>query len=313
MQESYKNILDSLFDGVYLVDRDRRITYWNLGAQRISGFSPEEVMGKRCSDNLLMHVTPSGDELCHSGCPLTQTLLDGQQRETVVFLHHKDGHRLPVVVRISPLRDKNQKIIGAVEAFSDATTHLRIQRELEELKNISLTDQLTGLGNRTRAAREFERRLGELRRYGIHFGLLFVDIDHFKAINDTHGHAMGDRALVTVANTLKHSLRAIDTVCRWGGEEFVVVLPKVDEATFRAIAGRMRRTVETAPIETSVGRLSLTVSVGGAMARPEDSLETLVTRADSMMYRAKEAGRNCLFLDCPQDEPQDEPQDGPAA
>lgn len=294
----YKSILDNLSDGVYFVDRARRITYWNRGAERISGYASDEVLGRSCSDNILRHISPSGDELCLSCCPLAQTLSDGRQRAAEVFLHHKNGHRLPVSVRISPLRDEADAIAGAVEVFSDATSHARLLSELNELKSQALADALTGLGNRRCAGLEFKRRLNELQRHGAVFGLLFADVDNFKAVNDTYGHDTGDRVLALVAKTLKSALRGMDTVCRWGGEEFVAVVPKVDEAIFRTIAERMRRFVEVSPIPVPGGSLSVTVSIGGALARPGDTLTALADRADAMMYQAKRSGKNRMALDC---------------
>lgn len=300
--EFYKSILDHLDDGVYFVDPDRNITYWNNGAQRISGYSAAEVVGKNCADNLLKHITDTGIELCHEGCPLSKTLADGQPRKAEVFLHHKHGHRVPVTVRISPVCDEEGGVLGAVEVFSDTSSRLRIQNELKELKHQTMLDPLTGLGNRRSLAREFERRLGELRRYNIPFGVLFVDIDHFKRVNDTYGHKTGDQVLVSVAKTLQSALRDMDMVCRWGGEEFLAVVPRVDEAAFRAVAERMRRFVEASPIPGRDGPLCITVSVGGVMAGAHDSQESLAARADAMMYRAKQSGRNRTVLDALQRE-----------
>jgi diguanylate cyclase (GGDEF)-like protein/PAS domain S-box-containing protein len=294
----YKSILDNLFDGVYFVDRDRNITYWNRGAERISGYSSDEVLGRNCANNILMHISSNGDELCLSCCPLAQTLADGQPREAEVYLHHKNGHRVPVAVRISPLLDDDETIVGAVEVFSDATSHVRLMNELNELKNQTLADVLTGLGNRRCAGLEYKRRQGELQRYGIPFGLLFADVDNFKAVNDTYGHDTGDRVLTMVAKTLKSALRGMDTVCRWGGDEFVAVVPKVDEQGFRAIAERMRRFVEVSPIPVEGGSLNITVSVGGALAQPGDTMTALTARADAMMYEAKRCGKNRAALNC---------------
>ncbi len=294
----YKSILDNLFDGVYFVDHARNITYWNRGAERISGYLAKDVVGRNCSNNILRHITSDGVELCQKGCPLSFTLTDGKQREEHVFLHHKDGHRVPVALRISPLHDEDGAIVGAVEVFSDASNHLRILNELSELKSQTLTDQLTGLGNRAAVEQEFKRRISELKRYGTPFALLFIDVDHFKDVNDTYGHDTGDTVLALVAKTLKSALRGVDTVCRWGGEEFVALVPKVNEEVFRSVAERMRRFIEVSPLPLNGGSLALTVSVGGAMARPDDTLSSLAARADAMMYQAKRSGRNCTSLDC---------------
>lgn len=296
--ELYKHILDNLADGVYCVDPDRTIIYWNRGAERISGFSAMYVLGRNCACRVLRHITQEGVELCENGCPLELTLRDGNPREAQVLLHHKQGHRVPVTVRISCLRDESGAIIGAVEEFSDATSHLRMLCELNELKDRTRLDLLTGLGNRSAAEQEFKHRLGELKRLGRAFGLLFIDIDKFKVVNDTYGHAVGDRVLVMVAKTLDSALRGVDTVCRWGGEEFIALVPQVNEEIFLSVAERMRRFVEVSPMYLEEHEITVTVSVGGALARGDDTLESLVARADAMMYKAKRSGRNCTSLDC---------------
>jgi len=297
-QNFYKDIIDSLYDGVYFVDTTRTITYWNKGAERISGYSAEEVVGRGCADNLLMHVDDAGTQLCICGCPLASTLEDGQLREAEVYLHHKAGHRVPVSIRIAPMRDETGRIIGAVEIFNDNSARHGILNELSELKHMTMIDPLTGLGNRRAATLDFERKIKALRHYRVPFGLLFVDIDAFKTINDAHGHETGDRILVMVGKSLTSALRGVDKVSRWGGEEFLAFVPGVDAATFRAIAERMRRLVESSALPIPGGMLRVTVSIGGSMAVHTDTLESLVERADAMMYRAKNSGRNCTSLDC---------------
>jgi diguanylate cyclase (GGDEF)-like protein/PAS domain S-box-containing protein len=296
-QDFHKTLLDNLYDGVYFVDPTRTITYWNKGAERISGFSANEVLGRSCSDNLLIHVDDSGAELCLCGCPLASTLKDGQLREAEVYLHHKDGHRVPVSVRIAPIFDENNTITGAVEIFTNSSAQRDIMNELSEMKHMSMLDPLTRLGNRRAVALDFERKIKALRHFNVPFGLLFVDLDVFKNINDTYGHEIGDRVLVMVAKSLTSAVRGVDKVYRWGGEEFLALVTGIDAVRFRAIAERMRRLVEASGLPTTSGLLRVTVSVGGCMANPADTLETLVQRADAMMYRAKNSGRNCCSID----------------
>ena len=109
----YKDLIDNLYDGVYFVDRDRRITYWNKGAERITGFNAERMLGHFCHDNLLNHVTENGVQLCFNGCPLHATMADGRSRQAEIYLHHSDGQRIPVLVRTVPIRDENGEITGA--------------------------------------------------------------------------------------------------------------------------------------------------------------------------------------------------------
>src|SRR3954469_21301394 len=116
----FKSVLDSIYDGVYFVDPERKITYWNKSAERLTGFVAEEVVGRYCYDNILLHLDCTGKELCTNGCPLQAVLRDGTPREAEVYLRHREGHRVPVAVRVAPLLCDN-RVRGAVEIFSDNT------------------------------------------------------------------------------------------------------------------------------------------------------------------------------------------------
>lgn len=118
----YKSVLDNLFDGVYVVDKERKIIYWNKAAERITGFFEAEVVNLACYDNILNHVDERGKQLCLDGCPLAKVLKDGNPRQAEVFLRHKAGHRVPVSIRITPIYD-GDSIIGAAEIFSDTCIH----------------------------------------------------------------------------------------------------------------------------------------------------------------------------------------------
>ncbi len=293
----YRDLVENLHDGVYFVDLERRITYWNSGATRITGYSAAEAVGRRCADNLLVHVDEQGTRLCEAGCPLAATYLDGRAREAEVFLRHRDGHRVPVLVRASPMRDGDGRIIGAVEVFSDRTAQEEASLRAEELRRMALLDALTEVANRRYLEMLIHSRLAELERYGWHVGLLFVDVDHFKEVNDSHGHAVGDQALRMVARTLSSGARSFDVVGRWGGEEFVVLLVNVRPEELAAVAERLRVLVASASLDLPSGSLSVTVSMGATLAREDDTAETLVSRADRLMYRSKRTGRNCLTAD----------------
>ena len=114
----YQDLLDQVSDGVYFVTLDRRITYWNGGAERITGYSADEVQGHSCAEGILRHVNGAGRQLCVQGCPLRAVMKDGKPREAHVYLHHKDGQRIPVTVRGQALRDADGEIVGSVEVFS---------------------------------------------------------------------------------------------------------------------------------------------------------------------------------------------------
>ena len=215
----YRALLDVLSDGVYLVDRDRRITYWSKGAERLTGYPAGQVVGRRCRDDILNHVDGAGLQLCRDYCPLRETMLDGQDRQARVYLRHRSGHRVPVWVRALPLRDSAGKITGAVETFTDDTTVANLRNRLTELQRLALADPLTGLGNRRHLEQQLQTWVEHRNRYQWTFGLLFLDIDHFKAVNDRHGHDIGDDVLRMVAATMSHTVRAgrPGSPIRWRG------------------------------------------------------------------------------------------------
>ncbi len=292
-EDILSSIVDSISEGVYLVDRERRITFWNKGAERITSYARAEVLGKRCADNILRHVDGAGCELCDGGCPLSGVIEDGKVREIEVYLHHKSGHRVPVAVRGAPVWGEGGAVTGAIEIFSDRSERSSIIAELERARKESLTDPLTGLGNRRFLDLEVDSRFRELAASGLSFGFIVADIDHFKLVNDERGHETGDRVLKMVADTLGGALRRFDAAARWGGEEFAVVVPNADPELLGKVAERVRALVERSWLELEGGaRLSVTLSAGGALARAGELPAALFARADERLYECKRGGRN---------------------
>jgi len=288
----YRNLIENLGEGVYFVDQERRITFWNKAAEKITGFDKKEVVGRRCMDQMLTHVDDSGCCLCVGSCPLSETIADGRERESEVYLHHKQGHRVPVRVRTTPIVDEAGKIIGAVELFTDNSRRIGLEERLAELERLALLDPLTHLPNRRYVETNLQGRFAELRRNDWPFGVLYIDIDRFKSVNDRHGHETGDRVLQLVARTLAANSRPFDVVGRWGGEEFItVVANSADVSRLSQMGERLRAMVAQSALREYPG-LRVTVSVGAALANPDDTIETLLRRADEKLYQAKSSGRN---------------------
>ena len=296
-EDFYKSIIDNMYDGVYFVDRERVITYWNKGAERITGYSAAQTLGRACRDNLLNHVTANGVQLCMTNCPLAAVMENGGEREAEVFLHHADGHRVPIVIRASPIRNGKGEIIGAVESFSNNASTVDTRSKLRALRREVTTDPLTGIGNRKLLEGRLAAAIAEYQNSSGAAGLLFMDVDHFKLVNDTFGHSTGDMVLRMVTQTLRLALRATDTVGRWGGEEFIAILYEIqDQGALKAAAEKVRTLVECSRLDLNEKRLAVTISIGGTMLQPGDTPELLVRRADTLMYRSKQAGRNYVTI-----------------
>jgi diguanylate cyclase (GGDEF)-like protein/PAS domain S-box-containing protein len=294
----YKNIIDNLYDGLYFVDRDRKITFWNKGAERITGYKAEQVVGLSCRDNILNHVTANGVQLCLVNCPLAASMEDGVPREAEVFLHHAEGHRVPVVVRASPIRNEGGEIIGAVETFSNNEALFSTRKRMTELNTKVLVDPLTGIGNRRFADARLQSVHFDVKSGNLSAGLLFIDVDHFKEFNDKYGHEVGDRVLRMVAQTLKSNLRITDAPIRWGGEEFIAILSDVPSLhAVKDVAEKMRNLVAYSTLPIPGGHmLSVTVSIGGILFNGFESINDNIKRADQLMYQSKKSGRNCVTV-----------------
>jgi diguanylate cyclase (GGDEF)-like protein/PAS domain S-box-containing protein len=290
--EFYRAVLDNIADGVYFCDRKRRITFWNQGAERITGYSAAEVEGQSCSGNLLVHVDEHGRSLCRGHCPVAATIEDGASRQAQVYVHHKEGHRVPILVRTRPIYGDDGRVDGVVETFSDNTALLDALQKVNELSAASETDPLTGIGNRRSMAARLQGLITENSRLRRHAGVLFIDIDRFKDVNDVYGHQTGDLVLRMVAGTLEHNLRATDTLARWGGEEFVAFVSRVNRKALGATADKLRALVESSFVTAGGQDVRVTISIGATLLRPDDTVETVIARADSLLYESKKAGRN---------------------
>jgi diguanylate cyclase (GGDEF)-like protein/PAS domain S-box-containing protein len=292
-----KNLLDNLGEGVYFVDTKRKISYWNKAAEQISGYRAEDVLGSVCSENILVHLDEHGNSLCRKGCPLEATIRDGFIRETTVYMLHKDGHRVSVGTVVTPLYDDNQKMIGAVEIFRENSQDLILRERILSFEKLSLIDDLTEIGNRRFAEITLEAKFNEFKRYNWQFGLIFADIDNFKRVNDNFGHDVGDRVLKLVAKTLKASVRSLDAVFRWGGEEFLNIISNTDYPSLDQIAERVRFMVETSELGLEDERIKVTISIGATMVKAEDNPDSIMKRADNLMYQSKSAGKNQVTID----------------
>ncbi len=183
-----------------------------------------------------------------------------------------------------------EMIIGAV------ICHLRNACQFIAIEQASLTDSLTGIANK-RAMSDALQRSGLLAdRYGDNYSLILCDLDHFKAVNDSYGHVVGDHLLKTAASALEQSLRTSDSVYRFGGEEFAILLPHTDEKSARDVADRIRNAIAGIRIDCGDRSVSVTASCGVAMHLKDETPDQWLARADEALYRAKAQGRNCTRL-----------------
>lgn len=291
----YHELLDQMSDGVYFVDRERRIQYWNKAAQQLTGYAPAEVLGRLCQESRLCHTDADSGCLCHEGCPLTDSMADGEAREVNLYLRSKSGRKVPAAVRVRPMKGADGTIVGAIEIFSDDAAHSEARRKIESMQRLAYLDHVTQMPNRRFLETTLASAVAQFRVNQDPFGVLMIDLDEFKNINDCFGHMFGDRALRHVGEMLSHSLRPTDTVGRWGGDEFVAIVHGVDVEILNRLAARCLRLVKQIAIPCEGGQeIPLSVSIGAALSRPGENAEEILHRADELMCQSKAAGPGCV-------------------
>lgn len=296
-EELYLSILNNIQDGVYYVDIHRKIKFWNKGAEQITGYRADEMVGLDCPESKLNHIDELGNHLCITGCPLFATNIDGVVRTEKVFVRHKNGYRIPLLTTVYPIRE-NGVIVGSVEVFTRNSPKAYDDSLIENLSEKAMHDSLTKLPNRSYLESFLQYKLSEYQRFGKRFALLFADIDHFRVFNNTYGHDIGDLVLTDIAKSIMHTIKKDDMFDRWGGEEFVGIFSINRNYEASIIAERLRHLVENTVVINSDGQeLKVTISVGVTIPRHQDTPDDIIKRADGLMYQSKHNGRNMVSTD----------------
>ncbi|MBW3540363.1 MAG: diguanylate cyclase, partial [Planctomycetes bacterium] len=291
---SYLYVLESLYDGFYLVDSDLRFVVWNRGAETLTGRPAADMLGQTWTRELLKPSSADGHRLPEGQCPMQRVIADGRPMTTLGRIQSADGRWLDIESQAVPIADAEGRLHGVAEIFRNLSRTTRRPREYRELKIAASRDALTSLANRGELETQLALLLKDFhggKSQGELFSVIFLDIDFFKSINDTRGHALGDRVLVDVARLLEQETYSGELVGRYGGEEFVVLCPGtgLDDAYRRA--ERLRNSLAAARI-AELNDFKVTASFGVATVEEGDSVQSLLRRADSAMYMAKAAGRN---------------------
>ncbi|MFA5499580.1 MAG: GGDEF domain-containing protein, partial [Candidatus Omnitrophota bacterium] len=196
---------------------------------------------------------------------------------------------IPVDIHTKPIKHRN-KVVGAVEIFRDASIYDRVEKQKDKLRMMSFMDFITSLPNRRYAEKKIKVELSRFKRCGYALHVALIDIDRFKNINDTYGHGAGDIALRKMASLLEDNLRATDFIGRYGGEEFLLILPDTTRRNAGFILEKFRKLVEMHKYQK--GKMAITISIGATKALKKDTPETILRRADKALYKAKNSGRN---------------------
>lgn len=284
----FRDAIESAYDSVLITDATLdypgpRIVYANPAFREMTQYEPEEVIG--ASPRILQG--PKTDKATLRW--IRECLERGTPFEARVINYRKDGSTFTIEWRITPIR-RGGKVRYYVAIQRDVTER---ERMLQMLRAQAEVDELTGLYNRRQANEILQLELERRQRYGTPVSIALLDIDRFKPVNDNHGHATGDQVLQGIASLLLRRLRSNDRVARWGGEEFLMILPHTTAYCAAEAANGVREALAQA---TFTGDLKITASLGVAEYDPGESLDDFVERADQALYRAKSQGRNRVEL-----------------
>ncbi|MDX1558547.1 MAG: sensor domain-containing diguanylate cyclase [Marinobacter sp.] len=286
-------LMDNLPGMAYRCRYDRHWTmlFVSQGCARLTGYEPDELINNRVASYASLMDEEDSERILAE----VKTALDKDESFSLEYgLTRQDGSRIWVWERGRGIEEDDGTVVleGIVLDISDRKT---LENELEEM---ATRDPLTGLFNRREMSRVLEEELERARRYQRPMAVLWVDFDHFKDVNDTFGHAAGDSVLRSVSRLLLGSVRSVDAIGRFGGEEFVIVLPEMDLEEAQDTAERLRRKVAEKPQPLGNGQeVPLTISVGIAVYPDHgQTASTLCAAADKAMYLAKQRGRNCVAM-----------------
>ncbi len=312
-EERFRLVADHALDNIWAMGPDYRHRYVSPSIQSLVGYSVAEYLELSLDqmlmpDSLVVAMAYFGslDEHRAAGRPLTDFPFRGE-----IELRTKDGTGIWTEIIVNPLVDDAGRLLEFAGVTRDIRERKRHEAQLQqardaaeaanralhsangELQRLATTDRLTGIWNRAHFDEVAAQETARAARYGEPLTLLLFDIDYFKAINDTHGHLIGDQVLIELTLRVGEHLRANDVLARWGGEEFVVMLPHCPAAEALRVAEKLRALVQAQPF-ARVGQV--TASFGIADFRPTDNLDTWLKRADDALYAAKAAGRNQVCL-----------------
>ncbi len=286
-QQRLQLIANTMSDGLLVITNEGSISFVNRAGAEILGRTLNEMVDQMAHDFLHPHDPGQNPAIQCSICKALHDGKDGRGHQGEDVFIRKDGSSFVAEVNASPMI-MDGKGVGLVLIFRDITER---KKNEDQLYQLSHTDPLTNIFNRRHFINVLENEVERVKRYGAPLSLAICDIDHFKLVNDSFGHAVGDRVLQGIVATIQKRVRATDVFARWGGEEFVLMLPHTTLADAVPMAQKILSTIR----RVDFGEVGMvTISFGVTTFRGEDTIDTLISRADSLLYKAKAEGRNCV-------------------
>jgi diguanylate cyclase (GGDEF)-like protein/PAS domain S-box-containing protein len=294
--EIYQSVLDSLQTGIYIVDRNRRIRFWNEGAEQITGYLRQDVVGRFLRDHLLITGEKAKDLDSDQDDPINLAFRDGKPSSMDVSILHKHGYRVPIVLRTLPIRNSRGAVVGAAESFEKNRSASEWSRRHSAFADFGCLDAVTGVAAKSFMETQLRDHLITFAERNVPFGILLVQIDHLDEFRETRGPGVVPTILRIIAQSVENCVRPTDLVGCWGENQFIAILLACRESEVALVGERVRKMIGQSEIEWWGDQFSVTSPVGGAGCRPGDEVEVLVARAAASLQESIAKGGNCVTV-----------------
>lgn len=288
----FRSVLDNLHVAVYVVDRDGKILYWNDGAERITGYLRQDVLGRHHNDNFLGETAGDDNDL---SCPLTPTITairDGNSTQTMASLRHKSGHRIPVQLWAFPVRDSNGVIVAAAESFEESIAIADWDRRQNKLATYGCIDAASGVLNHGMMHSHLRENIGLFEEHHVPFSLLCIEIDQLEKIQKRDGPGAIAIVLRVIGQTLENTIRPTDLLGRWQENQFLAILTECSGSEVARACERLRRMVSASKIAWWGDRLPVTISLGATGVKHGDTVEGMILRTEIALRESISQGGN---------------------
>jgi diguanylate cyclase (GGDEF)-like protein/PAS domain S-box-containing protein len=295
-QELYRMLLDSLPVAVCAADREGKVILWNDGAERVTGYLRQDVLGRLCTEAFLEHADTHNNPLEGNALPLMETMQDGKCLTMQASLRKKSGQSVGVHVRTVPLRGDDGRMHGAAELFEEMIARTPTDRRHHKLAVAGCVDQLTGILNHSMILARLQEALSLHKVYPVPFCALCLSIDGLAKIRERFGQAAVDATLHVVAQALESALRPTDYLGRWLEQEFLAILTECNESDVPKVGDRLRKMAQRSHVSWWGDTWGVTISIGATPVQDMDTAGGLVSRAEEGMRKSSQGGGNQIVV-----------------
>ncbi len=295
-QELYRMVLDSLPVAVCAVDREGKVILWNDGAERVTGYLRQDVLGRLCTEAFLEHADTDNNPMEGNALPLVETMRDGKCLTLRASLRKKSGQSVGVHVRTVPLRGDDGRMHGAAELFEEMIVRTPTDRRHNKLAVAGCVDQLTGILNHSMILARLQESLSLHKVYPVPFCALCISIDGLAKIRERFGQAAVDATLHVVAQTLESALRPTDYLGRWLEQEFLAILTECNESDVGKVGDRLRKMAQRSHVNWWGDTWGVTISIGATPVQDMDTAGGVVSRAEEGMRKSNDSGGNQIVV-----------------